>query len=43
MININKESDPTNKKTDTQNLSSSYTYLLTHPNRNIHYEGPTDE
>lgn len=44
MININKQEDPINKKTDTQNLSSVYTYLLTYPNRkSSDYDGPIDE
>lgn len=43
MININKQEDPINRKTDTQNLSGIYTYMLSYPNRNCYYEGPMDE
>lgn len=43
MVHINKETDVVNKKSDTQNLSNIYTYLLTCPNREPYYEGPRDE
>lgn len=43
MININKQEDPINKKTDTQGLSGIYTYLLTYPNKNCYYDGAIDE
>lgn len=43
MIHINNEHNAINKKSDTQNLSAIYTYLLTHPNKERFYDGPVDE
>lgn len=45
MINIRNQSNPINRKSDTQNLSNVYTYLLTYPNKKEaeYYDGPLDE
>lgn len=44
MIHINEEEEAINSKSDTQNLSNIYTYLLTYPNREKNfYDGPIDE
>lgn len=43
MININKEDETINKKTDTNKLSSIYSYLLERIKMEPFYDGPIDE
>ncbi|XP_044751210.1 uncharacterized protein LOC123311367 [Coccinella septempunctata] len=43
MININKEKNTLNKKTDTNKLSSIYSYLLEKLEMSGFYDGPVDE